>query len=438
MKKGLFRTITILFLVIMIPTGLAFAGGSQERGMSGTGGAGKVSVMAVWGGQELEVFREMVKPFEAKTGIKVEYEGTRDLDAVLTTRVEAGNPPDIAGLPGPGKMAEFARARKLVDLSTVLDMNVIKRDYGQSWMDLGTVDGTYVGLFTKASIKGLIWYNPKQQKAAGFTIPKTWDEMMALSKAIAGKGIKPWAIGIESGAASGWVGTDWLENIFLKMYGPAKYKDWYDGKLAWTSPEMKKVWQTWGQIVGDPDMIYGGKQYVLSTNFGQAPEPLFTNPPGAAFHHQASFIVGFIKDMFPEVKAMEDYAFFQFPSIDTAYSKSVEAGGDVFGMFNDTPQARAFIQYLATPEAQAYWVSGTGALSPNKGVSLLFYPDEIAKQSAKILNESQYVVFDASDMMPGQMNSAFWTAVVNYVENPGNLDDILAKLEQVRKEAYMK
>ncbi|TFG63202.1 MAG: carbohydrate ABC transporter substrate-binding protein, partial [Spirochaetales bacterium] len=387
-KMGLM--LAVIFLILVLPASLVFAGGGRE-GAAAAGAAGKVSVMAVWGGQELEVFKEMLKPFEAKTGIKVEYEGTRDLDAVLTTRVEAGNPPDIAGLPGPGKMAEFARARKLVDLSTVLDMNVVKRDYGQSWIDLGTVDGTYVGLFTKASIKGLIWYSPKQQKASGFTIPKTWDEMLAVSKAIAAKGVKPWAIGIESGAASGWVGTDWLENIFLKMYGPAKYKDWYDGKLSWTSAEMKAVWMAFGQIVADPNMIYGGKQYVLSTNFGQAPQPLFTNPPGAAFHHQASFIVGFIKEMFPDVKPMEDYNFFQFPSINAAYAKSVEAGGDVFGMFRDTPQARELMKYLASPEAQAYWVSGTGALSPNKGVSLVFYPDDISKQSAKILNESQFV-----------------------------------------------
>jgi len=421
----------VVLVVAMVVTGMSmFSGQPAAIAADDT-----VSVMAVWGGQELEVFREMIKPFEEETGYTVEYEGTRDLDAVLTTRVEAGNPPDIAGLPGPGKMAEFARGGQLIDLSKVLDMESMKSEYGESWISLGTVDEQYVGLFTKAAIKGLIWYSPNQKEELGYSIPETWDEMMAVSKDVAEQGIKPWSIGLESGSASGWVGTDWLENIFLKMYGPAMYQDWYEGKVAWTSDEVRKVWEAWGQIVANEEMVYGGKQYILSTNFGQAHAPLFSDPPKAVFHHQASFIQGFITDQFPDLKPVEDFMFFGFPAITPDYAKSVEAAGDVFGMFNDTPAARAFIEYLATPEAQAYW-GKTGGLSPNKEVSLDAYPDEITKQSARILNESQMVVFDASDMMPGEMNNAFWTGVLNYVENPASLDSVLEQLESVRQEAY--
>jgi alpha-glucoside transport system substrate-binding protein len=421
-----------VFCVILLIVAIFSVVGGQQKAIAAEG---KVSVMAVWGGQELEVFREMVKPFEEKTGYTVEYEGTRDLDAVLTTRVEAGNPPDIAGLPGPGKMAQFARDGKLVDLGTVLDMGTIKAEYGEGWVGLGTVDDQYVGLFTKAAIKGLIWYSPKQKEALGFALPGTWDELISTSQNIAEQGITPWAIGLESGSASGWVGTDWLENIFLKMHGAEKYRAWYEGQIAWTSDEVRQVWEAWGQIVANEKMIYGGKQYVLSTNFGQAAAPLFSDPPTAIFHQQASFIQGFITDQFPDLKPGENFMFFGFPAINEEYTQSVEAAGDVFGMFNDTPEAKAFMQYLATPEAQAYW-GKTGGLSPNKKVSLEAYPDEITKESARILNESKMVVFDASDMMPGEMNNAFWSAVMNYVENPSSLDSILEQLEQVRQEAY--
>jgi len=397
---------------------------------------GKVTFMAVWGGQELDVFQQIMQAFEKKTGITVEYEGTRDLNAVLTTRVEAGNPPDIAGLPGPGQMAQFARAGKLVDLATVFKMEQIQEEYGAGWIDLGTVDGKYVGLFTKAAVKGLIWYSPKQQEALGFAIPTTWDELMAISQKIADQGITPWAIGLESGAASGWAGTDWFEDIFLRMYGPEKYKALYEGKLAWTSDEVRKVWETWGQIVANENMIYGGKQYVLATNFGQAVAPLFQEKPQAIFHHQASFIQGFIKEQFPQLQAVTDFMCFGFPTINPEYQHAVEVAGDVIGMFNDTPEARAFINYLATAEAQAFWVKGTGALSPNKKVAVEDYPDAISKSSAEILNNSQIVAFDASDMMPSEMNNAFWTAVLNYVEDPTKLESILTQLEKIRQEAY--
>ncbi len=397
---------------------------------------GTVSVLATWGGNELDIFNNMVKPFTDSTGVQVQFEGTRDLDAVLTTRVAAGNPPDVAGLPGPGKMAEFAKQGKMVDLSKVLDMNQMKKSYAQGWLDLGTVDGTLVGIFMKASLKGLVWYDPKNLKAAGLDIPTTWDQLMSESQTLAGKGTTPWAVGIESGSASGWVGTDWLEQIFLHMYGPDMYKQWYEGKLAWTSPEVKSVWQTWGKIVADPKMAYGGSQYINSTNFGQAFAPLFDNPPKAYFHMQATFIQSFIQQMFPDLKPVDDFNFFGFPPIDPKYSKAVEIAGDLAGMFKNTPQAAALTKYFTTAQAQAFWVKAADGISPNRDVPLADYPDPLSKNAAQILTSADIAVFDASDMMPGKMNAAFWSAIVSYVANPSKLDSILADLDKVRQDAY--
>jgi alpha-glucoside transport system substrate-binding protein len=427
---------TFLLILGMLAAGtLAFAGGTAE-GKNGSMVGGSVSVLAVWGGSELDIFNAMIKPFTDRTGIKVEYEGTRDLDAVLTTRVAAGNPPDLAALPGPGKMAEFARGGKMVDLSTVLDLAAMKKTYAQSWLDLGTVDGKYVGIFTKASLKGLVWYDPKNVQAAGITLPSTWDQLLSTSQAIAAKGTTPWAVGVESGAASGWTGTDWLENIFLRMYGPAKYKDWYEGRLAWTSPEMKNVWQAWGAIVADPKMTYGGNQYEMSTNFNTAFTPLFQSPPQAYFHFQATFIQSFIQQQFPSLKPVDDFAFFGFPSINPQYAKAAEIAGDLFGMFRKTPQSSALLSYVTSADAQGFWVKAADGISPNRAVALSDYPDPLSRSAAQILTSADIAVFDASDMMPSKMNTAFWSAIMSYLADPTQLDSILAGLDTVRKDAY--
>ena len=438
--KNRLKTAGIITATVVVITALLLLIPGQECTLYAAGEkvpvGGTVTVLAVWGGQELDVFNEMVKPFEEQTGIRVQYEGSRDINAILTTRVQAGNPPDIAVLPGPGKMAEFARAGNLVNLEGVLDMEQIRKDYAEGWLEMGTVDGKLVGMFMKVAIKGLVWYNPRALENEGIEIPSNSDQMRAISQNLVNRGKNPWSIGLESGAASGWVGTDWLENIFLRMHGPERYKDWYEGRLSWTSREMKSVWETWGQIVNSPGMVYGGKQYMLSTNFGQAAAPLFYDPPQAYFHMQASFIQSFILDQFPDLKPGEDFNFFGFPVIEQKYSKAIEAGGDLVGVFKDTPQARSFIRYLTTPEAQSYWTSGTGALSANRNVSLVFYPDVLSKEAANILQKAEMVVFDASDMMPGEMNNAFWSAIMSYVENPSNLDSILSQLERVRMRAY--
>lgn len=421
----------LVFLFAAPPAGRMLHAAGEKQPVGGT-----VTVLAVWGGQELEVFKEMSRSFEEEHDIRVSYEGTRDINAVLTTRVQAGNPPDIAVLPGPGKMAEFARAGHLVDLGAVLDMDRIRKDYARGWLDMGTVGGNLVGVFAKVAIKGLVWYNPGALEEKGIRIPRTADQMEEASMRLVRQGATPWSIGLESGAASGWVGTDWLENIFLRLHGPDKYRDWYEGRLPWTSPEVRQAWEYWGRIVANPDMVYGGRQYVLSTNFGQAAAPLFMDPPRAYFHMQASFIQGFITEQFPDLKPGEDFSFFGFPAIDPAYANAVEAAGDLVGMFRDTPQARLFIRYLTTPEAQAYWTSGTGALSANRNLSLVFYPDVLSKNAAQILQKADMVVFDASDMMPGRMNNEFWSAIMSYVQNPARMDSILRGLEQTRREVY--
>jgi len=428
----------------VLALGLALSAGALSQGSldpkqaaqraAGATKGGKVSVLAVWGGNELENFRSVVKPFEEVTGIKVEYEGTRDLNAVLTTRVQGGNAPDIAALPGPAQLEQFVQGGKVVALNSILDMNAMRRDYAAGWLDLGSSGGKLYGVFTGVSLKGLIWYNPKQY--TGPKAPKTWNELSAWARSQAQQGKTPWCLGVESGAASGWVGTDWIENILLRQSGPQTYDRWYQGKLAWTSPEVKSAFQTFGAVASDPKMVFGGPTTVLTTNFGDAGTPLFSGPPGCYLHHQATFIADFFTKNKPGVKAGEDFDFFGFPDFNTRYQGAIEAGGDNFGMFRDTPQARALLKYLLTPEAQAIWVKTGQVLSPNKRVPASVYPSALSRRAAGIIAGAKAVRFDASDLMPASMNEAFWKSILNYVQNPAKLDDILSGLEAVRKQAY--
>lgn len=394
---------------------------------------GAVTVLGVWGGDELTAFQEAVFPFTEETGIGMAFEGTRDLAAVLTTRVEAGNPPDLAILPNPGQMHELAAQGVLVDISTFMDMDQLKSDYAQSWVDLASHEGTLYGIFYKVANKSLIWYNPKAFKAAGYEVPATWDELIALSDQIVADGKAPWAIGLESGAASGWPATDWIEDIMLRTAGPEVYDQWVAHEIPWADPAVKKAWETFGQIVGNEDYQYGGSTGTLATSFGDAPAPLFDDPPGAYLHRQASFITGF----FPEgLVAGEDYDFFPFPPIDPQYGTPVLGGADLIVMFNDTPQARALMEYLAGPKPQEVWAAKGGFISPNKRVSLDAYPDELTRKMAKMVVEAEIFRFDASDLMPAAVGAgSFWTGTLDYVGGK-DLDAILQEIEASAVDAY--
>jgi alpha-glucoside transport system substrate-binding protein len=407
---------------------------AMEEPMEEIGGT--VSVLATWGGEELDNFMAMIAPFEEQTGITIEFEGTRDLNAVLTTRIEGGNPPDLAGLPGPGQLIEYAEAGHLVPLDEILDMDKMRAEYDEGFLNLATVDNNLYGIFIKAAVKSLVWYNPNAFDAAGYEVPTTWDELNALEDQIIADGTTPWCIGLESGAASGWPGTDWIEDIMLRTAGPETYDQWWQHEIPWTDDVVRNAWETWGTVVNDPEMVYGGQPFVLSTNFGEAPFPMFEQPPNCYLHRQASFITSFITDQYPDLVAGEDYNFFEFPPIDPDHGQPLLVAGDLFGMFNDTPQSRALLNYLVTADAQSIWAERGGFLSANKTVDPAVYPDQLTRQIGEMLTQATSVRFDASDLMPEAVNNAFWAGILDFVSQPDSLDSVLESIESAAQDAY--
>ncbi|MEP6638558.1 MAG: extracellular solute-binding protein [Chloroflexota bacterium] len=389
---------------------------------------GAVSVYGTWTGAEQDSFLAMIQPWVDGTGVKVNYTGQRDLGTALTAGIAGGNLPDVAGLPGPGLMQTWYADGALKPLDFV-DYASYESSTPAGFAALGKApDGKLVGIFTKGAVKGLIFYNTKVWTAA---VPKTWDELNTTAKAAATGDTKEWCIGVESGGDSGWPGTDWIEDIVLRQSGPDVYDAWVKGTQKWTSPEIKQAFQLFGDAVAN---AHGGAQFVNSTNFGKAANPMFATPPGCLLHHQASFITDFFKN---EAKAAPtDFDFFPFPDINPSFTGSVTGGGDLFGMFNDTPQAHSLIQYMLTPAAQEIWVKRGGFISANKGVSIDAYPDATSKKSAEILASAKLFRFDASDLMPNAMNKAFFQAIVKYVQNPADIDTILGNLDTVQKDAY--
>jgi alpha-glucoside transport system substrate-binding protein len=388
-----------------------------------------VNVIGTWGGDEQAAFLAMVKPWEDSTGAKVKYTGTRDINTVLTTGVASGVLPDLAGLPGPGQMAEYAQASALVPLDDVLDIATYNADTAPALSALGKSQGKYYGVFIKAAVKGLIWYSPKLHDYSA-NPPKTWDDLKTQAAANKGPAAAIWCVGIESGAASGWPATDWIEDLVLRSAGPDVYTQWYQGKVKWTDPKIRAAFQIYVDDV--LSQTYGGKQTAAATNFANGGDPLFANPPGCELHHQASFITGL--GGFKDRKAGTDYNFFPFPDINPQYSGAVEGAGDLFGMFHDTPAARSLMRYLVTADAQDIWVKKGGALSANKHAT--DYPDDISKRSAQILTDAKSFVFDASDLMPSAMNDAFWRGMVALTSGSQSVDQVLSDLDAAQKDAY--
>ncbi|MEE8195324.1 MAG: extracellular solute-binding protein [Candidatus Bipolaricaulota bacterium] len=419
------RKILAMVLVLSLVGAVGILGFAQKQ----------VVIAVVWSGAELEAFEETLIPFEQDTGIDVVIESVgRDLPAILVTRLAVGNPPDLAAMPNPGQMKEFANQGALVALDDIVDFS----ELSTAFIDLAKVDDRVYGLFISADLKSLVWYSPKAFAAKGYEVPTSWPAMIELCDKIVADGGTPWALGMESGAASGWVGTDWVEDIMLRTAGPDLYDKWVSHEISWTHPAVKKAWEYFGQIVQQPNYIYGGAPGALLIFFGDSPNALFTDPPAAYMHRQATFIQSFILTANPGLVAGEDYDVFPFPPISPIFGNPLLGAGDLISAFNDTAETRALLNYLASAEAQGIWCKALGKLAVNKTVDPSIYPDPITVKAAEMLANAEVFRFDGSDLMPAAVGAGtFWSGVLDFVSGIP-LDTVLASIEASAIDAYTK
>jgi len=386
-----------------------------------------VTIFTAAADEQAAAFQSEFDDFIAETGIEVVVEGSGEFEVLATTRAEAGDLPDIINFPQPGLMADMARDGNLIDLSTFLSEDYLLQQYDQSWIDQGTVDGTLVGIWHNADVKSLVWYPKAAFEAAGYEIPQTWDELIALSDQIVADGSVPWCIGMESASATGWVGTDWIEDIMLRTTSLENYDKWVTGELDFASPEVKNAWETAATVWLNPDYVFGGTTGILTIAFGDSPLPLFEDPPGCYLHKQASFVVNF----FPEDAVVgETVDYFYFPPINEAdYGKPVLTSGSILSMGQDRPAVRKVMEFLTTKESVEQEVKNGLFVAPQKDVPLDWYPSAALKGFAEILANADSTRFDGGDLMPGAVGTgSFWTGVVDYVGG-ADLDTVLESID---------
>lgn len=380
-----------------------------------------LTIFGPWRGDDEKLVQSILDYFREATGADVKYSSSENYEQQIVIDTEAGSPPNIAVLPQPGLLADLAAKGRLVPLADA-DATFIKDNYGAgpSWVALGTYkdkDGAskFFAFPYKADVKSLVWYVPENFKDAGYEIPKTMEELVALSEKIVADGGKPWCIGLGSGGATGWPATDWVEDIMLRTQSPETYDKWVANEIKFDSPEAVGAIETFGSFAKNDAFVDGGAAGVASTDFRDSPKGLFSTPPKCYMHRQASFIPSF----FPEgTKLGQDADFFYFPP----FASKPELGNPVLGagtlvaITKDSKAARAFIDFLKLPLTHELWMAQSGFVTPHKGVNTAAYANDALKKQGEILSSASTFRFDGSDLMPGKIGAgAFWTGMVDFV-----------------------
>ena len=400
---------------------LAACGG----GLSSSGGeldGQSVTVAAVWTGAEQENFTKVLDAFSEETGAKTRFISTGDnVSTLVGSKIEGGDAPDVVMVPQVGVLQQFARKGWLRPLSPRV-RGAADKNYADVWRKYGTVDGTFYGLYFKASHKSTVWYSPKAFTDAGVKPPKTYERMHTTAGILDDSGLPAFSVAGEAG----WPLTDWFENVYLSQAGPGNYDKLARHEIPWTHPTVVKALDTLAELFGANRLIAGGRQGALHTDFPTSVQQVFADPPKAAMTYEGDFVSGIISDQTGKTVG-EDADFFPFPSVDGGPAPVV-AGGDAASVIKAGKNPKAamkLVEFLASPKAAAIWAKEGGFISPNAKLDPAEYDDPTLRKAAKsLVGAGNTARLDMSDQTPaafgGTQGTGEWKILQDFLRDPSD------------------
>ena len=427
---------------------LVLAGCAADTDEPGAGG-GDVDCSAyeqygTFEGESVEIYATIVEveaddlvtswsDFEDCTGITIDYVGTQEAETQINVRAAAGDAPDLMIIPQPGLLQRLIADGYVVAAPSSVEDNV-DEFWSESWKGYGTVDGTFYAAPLMASVKGYVWYSPADFEENGYEIPTTWDEMMTLTEQMTERNegpYRPWCVGFGSGDATGWPGTDWVEDAVLRSAGPEAYDAWVAGELEFSSPEITEAIEMVGDILLNPEYVnggFGGVESIVSTTFNDGGLPILDG--NCSMHHQASFYEAQWGDGVTVAPDGDIWAFIT-PPMSADDGPAVTGGGEFVAAFNDREATGAVQTYLASDTWANNRIALGGVISANQGLDASLAGSQLGVQSIEILQNPDTVFrFDASDLMPAEVGtSSFWTGMVDWVSGTVTTDELTSFID---------
>jgi alpha-glucoside transport system substrate-binding protein len=404
--------------------------------------AGKtVNIQTQWVAGEGANFAAAVADFAKATGIVFQIDSIASShEVILRSRIEGGSPPDLAVLAQPTAVVAYGDEGKLVDLASFMDVNKLNGEHSATIGPV-TKDGHIWGLPYKADVKSTIWYPIKAFAAKGYTVPTTWDELVALSDKIVADGSHPWCASAGGpGAATGWQLTDWIEQVVLDTKGLDYYNKWITHEVKFTDPGIKAAFDKVGSILFKQGYVDGGGPAIVNQDQKTPMDPMFNGDTATPGCWMQKIPTWYGPDFFPDQRTSgqpskyiigQDIGIFPFPTIDPS-QLGAEGSGDTLLMMKDRPEVRAVAEFLATPEGLENWIRAGSAISSNNKTPADWYAGSYKlKVAADIVAKAAFIGFDASDLMPAAVGAgSFWTEADDWANNNGsNTDAVLQAID---------
>ena len=317
---------------------------SASQPLAGT----TVSVLSPWDGDDGRAFAADLARFTAQTGINVVaaapeggwYDSLDRFDVVGL----------VTSLSDPA-----ARPEDYVDVGAYLDATKLEAEHHGYLLDLmrpatpdvrSPSEPTLRGIPLAVSVKSLVWYSAAGFADAGYTVPETWGELIALAETMVEDGRTPWCVA-EAGLSPGGPATDFVEDLVLRDAGVYVFDRWVAGSLPFSSTPIRSAFQRYGETLLKPGHVHGGIDEAIATDVSEGLRWLLSDEPVCWLHHQGSYA---LRTLSPNEAHLEEIGYFLTPVATPRESEAVLGSAVFAAARSDRPEVRELMRFLAGPD----------------------------------------------------------------------------------------
>jgi multiple sugar transport system substrate-binding protein len=334
--------------------------------------------------------------------------------------------PDVATWYAANRMRPYVEAGLFEDVSDLWAEPAIA-DNLASTKGAMTIDGKQWGVPYTYYQWG-IYYRKDIYDQYGLSEPTNWDEMKSNCQTLLDNGVKCYTIGTKFL----WTAGGWFDYLNLRTHGYDFHMEMAAGNVAWTDDRVRQTFANWRELIDMGGYVDNHQNYSW-----QEALPFMVNGDAAAYL-MGNFAVAPLR----EAGLSDDQLdFYQFPAITEGVALAEDAPTDTFHIpanANNKEAAREFLRFVVSAEEQTEINNGAnlGQLPVNASASI--DADKFLEQGFAMLSSNSpggvAQFFDRD--FPAEMAAEAMQGFQEFMVLPDNLDDILARLEQVRQRVY--
>ncbi|MBS3980880.1 MAG: extracellular solute-binding protein [Rhodobacteraceae bacterium] len=336
------------------------------------------------------------------------------------------DPPDLANWYAANRMRPFVEAGLFADISDLWASEGLTEALASSLPSM-TIDGRQWGIPYTYYQWG-IYYNRDAYAAAGVEVPGpegvTWDQFLANCEKFKAAEIDC----VTTGSSALWPVAGIFDYVSLRTNGYQFHSDLAAGKISWTSPEARAVFENLGKL-----------QPFITENHAaidwQDAAAIFVQGK-AANYVMGNFAVGVFKE---GGMTNDNLGFMVFPEITPGIARAEEAPTDTIHLTSgaqNPEDAKLFLAYMASAEAQTKWNAAVGQLPTNKNATVdpadPFLSEGFQALSTATGGIAQFWDRDAD----AEYAKAGMEGFQQFLVQPEELEAILERLEQTRLRLY--